>query len=97
MSVIAQRQPADRPGPDIVSSALTTDEAKLERGRAEINYNVPDRVVETGSILELGFVRPGEMAQIQSKGVAKNGVVTSFAISGQSGNTVGNITVEVLK
>lgn len=97
MSVIAQRQPADKPGPSIVSSVLTTLESQLYRGATEINYSTPDKILETGLILGLEFVRPGKIGQVQSKGKEKNGKITDFSLSWAGIAISGNIVVEVCK
>ena len=53
---IIQRQPADKPGPDIVDTVLVSDPARIERGRQEINYNSSDRVLKTLAIIDSEFI-----------------------------------------
>ncbi len=97
MGIIAQRPPADKPGPDIVSSVLTDLESQLERGRQEINYNVPDKLITSGRILEVSYIRPGDMAEIKSGSETIRGKVLSFGISVRGADIAATLSLEVPK
>ncbi len=98
---IVQRQPADKPGDDIVDTILISASSQIERGRQEINYNSTDRVIKTGSVVSPSFVEPGVIIEIQDKSGNTKGMVTGFSLSISSGNkeinTSTNVIVECVK
>ncbi len=44
---VVEIPPADKPGPDIVSSILVSTQSQIERGRQEINYHSTDMLLRT--------------------------------------------------
>jgi hypothetical protein len=64
ISVIAQRAPADSPGPDISDPLLTSEAVAVERGRNEIDRNFSPREIVSGSGPLRSFVRPGALAEV---------------------------------
>lgn len=78
MSIIVQRQPADKAGPAIVSSVLTTTDSQLEAGTHEINSTDTDREKITGTIPDTLTTLPGDMAKLIIKGIEKTGLVNSI-------------------
>ncbi len=100
MSILVQRQPADKPGDDIVDSILTTPEAQLERGTHAINHNDRDRMIATGTVERVDFVSPRLMVRIMNKGVSKIGLVSKFSGHISISDSVdihSQITVELIK
>lgn len=78
---LVERPPADKPGPEIVSSILVSTLSQIERGRQEINYHSTDRLLRTGVINDMSFVQPGVIVEIQDKSGASRGMVTGFSLS----------------
>lgn len=100
MSIIVQRQPANKSGPSIVSSVLTTVAAQLERGTHEINTNNEDRVTVQGNIPDVLAILPAQMVKLDIKGREKVGQVTNYSGSiriGDKLNIRSQITVETIK
>ena len=64
LSIIIERPPGDKQGPDIQSSLLTTEAACRERGRQEISHNFSDRRVVSGVCRYLGMLPPRSMLQL---------------------------------
>lgn len=91
------RGAGDKPGADITSEVLTNLQAQRERGRQEINANDSDRVMETLTLINTAFVTPGSTAQIQSRGLKRNGRVTSFSLQLTPSSVSTSIIVEVVK
>ncbi len=98
---IIERPPADKPGPDIVSPILISDQSQIERGRQEINYHSTDRILKTGSVLNTEFIQPGVLVELQDKSGNIRGMVTGFSIeigfSKQNFNTSVNLNVECVE
>lgn len=63
--VIVERQPANRQGPDISDSLITTEAVARERGRNEIDANSTNRYIVTGNGPLLSFIRPGSIVEVQ--------------------------------
>lgn len=100
MGIIVQRQPADKPGEDIVNSVLTTVEAQLEAGTYAINENMDDRITFVGTLQGAQFYQPGIMAGVDNKGTRKIGLLTGISghISvGASVDINEQVTVETIK
>ncbi len=97
MSVIVQRQPADKPGDEIISSVLTTTDAQRERGAYEINSNMDDRIILDGATMGLDFIQPGTMVTTDSKGIMKNGLVTQFGGRVTVNDSGSKLTIETIK
>lgn len=79
MSII-QREPADKPGDEIVSSILVTPASQIERGRQEINFNSTDRVIKTAGVVSNTFITLGELVAIQDRTGISLGMLTEFSI-----------------
>ena len=94
---IVQRAPADKPGDDIVSPVLVSENAKIFRGTQEINYNSTDRIIKTGKVVAYDFVRPGLLADIIYNSGTVSGKVTDFYLSYSLGNLETTIVVECAK
>jgi hypothetical protein len=93
MSVI-QREPADKPGDEIVSSILATPASQIERGRQEINYSSTDRVIKSGVIVASAFILPGSVVAVQDRSNISLGMLTEFSISTRNGFVSTEISVE---
>ncbi len=87
---VVERPPADKPGPDIVSSILVSTQSQIERGRQEINYHSTDRLLRTGVLYTMEYVQPGVIVEIQDKTGHSRGMVTGFSLSISASK--GNIT-----
>jgi len=64
ISVIVQRDPADKQGPEISEFLITSEQVAIERGRNEIDYNSSNREIVTGSGPLKGFIRPGSLVEV---------------------------------
>jgi hypothetical protein len=82
MRVEVIRAPADRQGPEINDSLLTTEAAAIERGRIEIDRNSTPRdlVILT---LPLGhWIAPGSLVAVQDgEALSWRGMVTRCGLS----------------
>lgn len=78
---VVQRPPADKPGPDIVGATLVSTQSQIERGRQEINYHSTDRLIRTGVIHNMDYVKPGVIVELQDKTGQNRGMVTGFSLS----------------
>jgi len=100
MGTIVQRSPADKPGEEIVSSILTTVDARKERGTYEVNNEMDDRIIVDGTVVDLDFYQPGSVVRVDNKGVVKNGLVTKCGGHIKIGTDVdvrSQVTVEQIK
>lgn len=100
MSVIVKRGDGDNPGESISDAVLTTDEALVERGLAEINENDSDRVIETGNIVGTDYMKPGSVVNVKQKnGAEYKGYLTSFVFSVNSSpfSLLSSLQVERIK
>jgi len=64
ISVIVQRTPADRQGPDISDPLITSEPVAVERGRNEIDYHSSNREFISGNGPLRGFIRPGLLVRV---------------------------------
>lgn len=81
ISVIVERSPADKQGPDISDPLITSVLVAVERGRNAIDSVCSSResVSSTGPCK--GFIRPGSMAEVaDSEQLVWRGMVQSCAI-----------------
>lgn len=99
ISVIVERAPGDKQGPDISDPLITSTLVAVERGRNEIDDNCSSRetVQSTGPFK--GFIRPGSMAEVaDSEQQVWRGIVQSCAIvinrDGDSFSVDTNLTIE---
>lgn len=97
MSIIVQRQPADKSGPDIVSSVLTDTESKTEAGRQDINYHGTDKVAKSATVVESDFIRPGRLIAVTRSGIRDTGIVSGFSYARTAVGEAITVTVETLK
>lgn len=99
-SIIVQRQPANRPGPDIINPLLADNVAKREKGRALINHNEDDRKIVTGDGPRSQFMTPGDLAELHIKGRTMRGAVTlysrTYVLNGSNYQINSSISVETL-
>jgi len=81
ISVIVQRPPADRQGPDISDPLITSEPVAVERGRNEIDYHSSNRETITGSGPLRSFIRPGLLVQVADmESAAYRAKVTACAL-----------------
>lgn len=82
ISVIAERQPADKQGPDISDPLITSSVVAVERGRNEIDKNSSNRELVTAAGPLKGFIRPGRLVEVaDSEQAVWRGMVKSCAIT----------------
>jgi len=98
MAIIAQRAPADKPGPDIITF-LKLPTSLLEIGRQEINENGQDVIILTMEMLNSDYIQPGHIAKIVYGPATFYGMVMSYDVSvtvaKKALSTVTTIEVEV--
>ena len=82
MQTIVTRPPGDKQGPDISDALLTTRDAQIERGRAEINQNSTSRMMVSGNLPAIDYIEPGSTVQITDiERGAYRAVVDSWALT----------------
>lgn len=94
INIIAQRNPADRPGPDISDPLITTIEAAKERGRVELDKHESQTPITVttrfnssmvcGKLVRIvdalqGPVRVGKITSVEHTGVI-GGVITKLEV-----------------
>lgn len=99
ISVIVQRQPADRQGPDISEPLICSEPVAVERGRNEIDRNSTNREIVTGTGPLRRFISPGPLLEVMDLEHGPwRGMVTGCALSltrGESDFSADiNLTVE---
>lgn len=82
LQTIVERAPADRRGDDITDILLTTMDAQISRGRAEINATCSNRRKVDCNLVAAGFVAPTATVQVTDIELGPvYGVVDSFSLS----------------
>lgn len=81
VNTIANRPPADKPGPDIVSPLFPNDAVAQERGRAEINHNCSSRKIVNGNGPKNTLMAPTFLVEIIKKNVRYRGILTMYSRS----------------
>lgn len=81
ISVIVQRAPADRPGPDITDPLLTSDAAARERGRNEIDATCSDRALVAVAGPFRRWMAPGTLLGYHGRRGAWRGMVRRCALT----------------
>ena len=87
-TVVTIRYGGDRTGDDITDSLLSTDAAKVERGRAELDTNAqPMQDTSLGLVYRPG-VRPGQLVEVHdgAQGESYRGKVTSVSYRVRGGS-----------
>lgn len=97
MSIVVQRQPADKAGPDIVSSVLTDDVSKIEAGRQDINFHGTDKMDKAANVFDNTFIRPGRMIGVTVSAVRTVGVVKGFSYNRTATSESISVNLEALK
>jgi len=99
ISVVVQRQPADKPGPDISDPLITSTTVAIERGRNEIDASCSPRQIVTVDIEPIAGLRVNRLVEIQDiEQVAWRGLVTNIDLreirSGDQVNHSMQLTIE---
>jgi hypothetical protein len=82
IKALVKRGPADRPGPDITNPLITSVQAAVARGRAEIDRNCSHRVLVSSTGPFTGWIKPGALVEVaDSEQVAWRGMVRSTALT----------------
>ena len=82
ISIIAERAPADKQGPDISDPLITTVPVAVERGRNAIDAVCSNREMVTAAGPLKGFIRPGHLVEVaDSEQQVWRGMVTSCALT----------------
>lgn len=88
ISVIVERQPADRQGPDISEPLITSEAVAVERGRNEIDASCSSREIVTGSGPLRGYLQPGKLIEIMDMESGPwRGRITAFSLTLTRGET----------
>jgi len=81
LQTIIERAPADHPGDDITDILLTTLDAQVARGRAEINSSCSNRRTVDCNLVPAGFVATTSTVQVTDMEFGPVfGVVDSFSL-----------------
>lgn len=81
ISIIVQRAPADRPGPDISDPLLTAPIAARERGRIEIDRESTDRQLVSVTGPFRAWLAPGSLVEYRGRRATWRGLVRRAGIS----------------
>ena len=81
ITVLVQRDPANRQGSDITDPLLTSELAAVERGRNEIDANCSSRVQVSMETVPLAGVRPNQLVEVQDIAApAWRGLLTGMTV-----------------
>ncbi|HNC99106.1 MAG TPA: hypothetical protein PKW90_23425, partial [Myxococcota bacterium] len=80
ISIIVERSPANRTGPEITDALLTSEAAAVERGRCEIDAATPV-VVETLTGPHRRWIAPGSLLRFHGRRDAWQGIVTRCSLT----------------
>lgn len=82
VSIIVERSPADRQGPDVVDPLISSVAQAIQRGRKEIDENSTNRFQVSGANPLYEFMEPCSLVQVtdMQKGNYR-GVVLNYSIS----------------
>lgn len=82
IQVTVQRAPANKPGNDIVSPFMTSENIAVARGTQEINRACSNRVSVTGALPIRAAIMPGAVIEITDLETGKyRAMVKRFAIT----------------
>lgn len=86
-------------GPDIIDSLLTSELALRLRGKNEIDFNISNRVIVSGTCKIHNWVNPGALVDIDDNQLGRmKGLLRSFSLSisrdGDRANAVTNVRIE---
>ena len=82
ISVLVQRLPGDKQGPDISDPLITTVQVAQERGRREIDYNCSNRQLISSTGPLAGYMRPGKLVEVaDAEKITWRGMIRTCAIS----------------
>lgn len=81
ISITVQRQPGDKPGPQITDHLLTTEAVALERGRNEIDALCSNRALVSCTGPYRRFILPGTLIEYQARRSTFRGIVRRCALN----------------
>ena len=81
ITVTVQRDPANRPGPDITDQLLTSDVAARERGRVEIERNGSNRLLVSVAGPYRRWIAPGGLVDYHGRRGPWRGLVRRCALT----------------
>jgi len=81
IAVIVQRQPANKPGPDITDPLITSENAARERGRNEIDNNSTNRALVNLTGPHRLFVPTGTLVEYLGRRSSWRGMTRRCAIT----------------
>jgi hypothetical protein len=82
ISVIVQRQPADKPGPDISDPLINSELVARERGRNAIDADYSARQTVTLDIEPVSGLRINQLVEVQDlEAVAWRSLITGISMS----------------
>ena len=93
-----ERPPANKSGPPIILSSLTTEAAQIEAGRNAIEEHSVDKKTKTAALLVDGYRAPGVLRRVSDRGVSEIGLTTSFSLQANDDMSIScQITLEIPK
>jgi hypothetical protein len=97
ISVIVQRSPGDRPGPDISEPLITSEVAAMERGRVEIDRNSTNREIVTAGGPYRQWLTPGALLAFHGRRGSWQGMVKrcGLTISREGEQFTATLSVEM--
>lgn len=66
-TIVVQRYAGDRDGGVITDGLLSTDEAKVARGRSEMDANAQPMQEHNMEVVHRPGIRPGQLAEVQDQ------------------------------
>jgi len=99
ISVIVERPPADKQGPDISDPLITSEVVAVERGRNEIDFSYSDREIVSGELPYRDWIAPGSIVAIQDMEIPEwramaTGCTISVTRSGNDFSAACNLSLE---
>lgn len=82
ISIIVERNPADKQGADIVDPLISTSEQAKQLGRMHIDTNSTNRFIVSGSSPISAYMEPGGIVQVIDLQKGKyNGMLNNYSAS----------------
>lgn len=82
ISVIVERYPADKQGPDISDALITSEAVAIERGRNEVDHSYTSRENVSGTGPYRGYMQNGKLVEVMDMEAGPwRGKMTGFSLS----------------
>ena len=96
MAVIVERPPADKKGPAITSSILTTEAAQIEAGRNAIEITSVDKDRLSAGLLQNVYLPTGELYEVFDRGNSVVGLAVDFSLNCSTSEESLNISAQTI-